>query len=331
MTAKLAMGRTEWTLLIILSVLWGGSFFFAKIALAEIPPLTLVLLRVSIAASALYLFLRITGRVLPKSASLWGMFAMMGLLNNLIPFCLLFWGQTHIGAGLASIFNALAPVFTVIVAHVFLTDEKLTFGKGIGVICGLLGVAVLIGLDMSKGLGLWTILAMTGCLIAALAYGFASVYGRRFGERRIDPFTVAFGQLACTTVMMIPVAFLTEAPLGIGVPSTGSIAAVLMLALASTALGYVIFFRILARGGATNISLVAFLIPVSAILLSALFLGERLSANHVAGMGMIFLGLSALDGRLWHSISKSLSKWNSAYDLPRHLKHIDRASNARTD
>lgn len=307
MKNQLSMGALEWALLLVLSILWGGSFFFAKVALSEIPPLTLVFLRVAIAAAALLVFLRVSGRQIPRSAGLWGTFAIMGLLNNLIPFSLLFWGQTEIGAGLASIFNALAPIFTVLVAHMFLSDEKASAAKLIGAGVGLVGVMLMIGLDISQGTGFWAILAMIGCLLAAVSYGFASVYGRRFAEQGVDPFIGAFGQISCTSVLMIPVVVLIEAPWSVTVTSMSTVWAVLALALVSTALGYVIFFRILARGGATNISLVAFLIPLSAILLGALFLGERLASNHVLGMTAIFIGLLIIDGRLWSTLKSKFT------------------------
>jgi len=316
MTNDLTMGRTEWVLLLILSVLWGGSFFFAKIALTDLPPLTLVFLRVAIAGGALWLILRGLGKTIPRSPALWAAFFAMGFINNFVPFSLFFWGQTQIGAGLASIFMAMAPVFTVIVAHLFTRDEKLTAGKLIGVGLGVVGVTLMIGIDIKNGMGFWTILAMIGCLGAALSYGFASVYGRRFSQQGVEPMSVAFGQLTATAIMMAPVIALIDQPWNLAMPSAATIAALLALALFSTALAYVLFFRILAKGGATNISLVAFLIPVSAIILGTLFLGERLNANHVGGMAIIFLGLTALDGRTWPRIGKALRKWNDWYPKP---------------
>lgn len=296
-TTDLRMGSLEWLMLIALSGLWGGSFFFAKIALSDIPPLTLVWLRVAIAATTLALVMRMTGHPMTRDPALWRSFMIMGLINNLIPFSLLFWGQTHIGAGLASIFNATVPLFTVIIAQFTLADERLNAGKLAGVALGFVGVAIMIGVDLSAGAGSWTLLAMFACIGAALSYGFASVYGRRFSAQGVAPISVAFGQLAATTVMLLPLALLAEQPWTLGTPSPGSIAAVLALALACTALAYILFFRILASGGATNISLVTLLIPVSAVLLSVAFLGERLGSNHLAGMTLILLGLVVLDGR----------------------------------
>ncbi|MFK8017069.1 MAG: DMT family transporter [Gammaproteobacteria bacterium] len=304
MNTKLTMGRMEWLLLGLLSVLWGGSFFFARVALAEVAPLTLVLSRVVIASAALGILLRARGEALPHGKTLWATFFAMGFVNNLVPFSLLFWGQTHIGAGLASIFNSLVPVFTVLLAHVFTSDEKLTSTKIGGVLLGAAGVVVMIGIDLGKGISGWTLLAMLACIAASFSYGIASVYGRRFAKLGIAPLNVAFGQVTASSVMMLPLVLVVDQPWNAIVPGTTSILAAAALGLFSTALAYVLFFRILARGGATNISLVTLLIPVSAILLGAVFLNETLSTNHIAGMLLILLGLVALDGRTLRALKR---------------------------
>ena len=287
-------------MLIGLSVLWGGSFFFAKIAVAEVSPFSLVFFRVAIAAAILLLYIKATGRMLPRQREAWIAFFGMGLLNNVVPFSLLFWGQVHIASGLASILNATTPIFTVMVAHVLLQDERLTGQKLIGVLLGFAGVAVMLGLpgNDSPLSGIQGV-AMFACLGAALCYGFASVYGRRFARLDIAPIHVAFGQLTASTVLMIPVVWISGGGFSLTGFSGGTIAAVLVLAVACTALAYILFFRILAAGGATNISLVTLLVPVSAILLGALFLDESLSVNAYLGIVMIGSGLIAIDGRLF--------------------------------
>ncbi len=299
MAKQLTMGKSEWSMLVLLSLLWGSSFFFAKIALVDIPPLTLVFLRVLTASAALALILQMQSTKLPRGCNLWLMFICMGILNNLIPFSLFYWGQTQIGAGLASIFNAMAPLFTILVAHALTSDEHLSTNKIIGTIFGTVGVVWMIGIDIRTGTSFWIVLAMLGCLGAALSYGFASVYGRRFSAMGISPISVAFGQVTGSALLYLPVILMFDSPWELPLPSGQSIAAIAALGLLSTALGYVLFFHILARGGATNISLVAFLIPISAILLSSIFLGETLASNHVIGMVIIFAGLCAVDGRLW--------------------------------
>ncbi len=301
------MGPTEWVLLVLLSVLWGGSFFFSKLALRELPPFTIVEARVSIAALALLLYLKATRHTLPGSSRVWLAFFGMGLFNNLIPFSLLFWGQTTIASGLAAILNATTPIFSILVAHLLTTDEKLTANKLVGILLGLLGVVVLIGADALAGLDR-SLLAMLACLGAAASYGLASVFGRRFKRLGIAPTVGAFGQVAATTIMTLPIMLWFDAPWRLPMPSLPTWAALLGLGLLSTALGYAIFFRVLAAAGAINISLVTLLVPVSAILLGSLVLGERLGTDRFAGMGLIALGLLAIDGRLWTAVRSRLTE-----------------------
>ncbi|GAB2178230.1 DMT family transporter [Dongia sp. agr-C8] len=288
------MSGSDWLLLVLLSMVWGGSFFFAKIAVAELPPLTIVLARVVIAAAALHLLLLALGQRMPSDGAVWRDFLLMGLLNNAIPFSLIFWGQKEIASGLASILNATTPLFTVLVAHAFTTEEKATAAKLCGVVLGILGVALMLGLDLAGGLGghLWSELAV---LAAALSYAFAGVFGRRFRGR--PPLAVAAGQLTGSSILILPLALLIDRPWALPMPGGGTWAALIGLALISTALAYVIFFRILARAGATNLLLVTFLIPVSALLLGIAFLGERVTTHQLLGMLLIGLGLAAIDGR----------------------------------
>lgn len=288
----------DWALLLILSVLWGGSFFFSKIALSELPPLTVVLARVSIAAIALFIYLRATRHAIPTAPGIWAAFFGMGLLNNLIPFSLLFWGQTQIPSGLASILNATTPIFSIIVAHFLTTDERMTPNTAAGIVLGFMGVALMMAGNAVSSQAL-PFLALFACLAAALSYGFAGVFGRRFRRMGIAPAASAFGQTAATTIMMIPIVLLIDAPQHLVMPSGMTIAALLGLGLLSTAVAYIIFFHILAVGGAINSSLVTLLIPVSAILLGSLFLGEVLAINHLGGMALISLGLLSIDGRLF--------------------------------
>jgi drug/metabolite transporter (DMT)-like permease len=288
------MSATDWLLLVILSILWGGSFFFAKIAVLELPPLTVALGRVAIAAAVLIVLARATGVALPATFAAWKPYAAMGLMNNVLPFALLFWGQTHIPSGLAAILNATTPLFTVLVAHMATVDEKLTGARLFGLAAGLCGVVVMIGPDFLRELGT-NVLAQLACLAAAISYAFAGVYGRRFrGEPALR---VATGQLTASTIILTPLVMLIDRPRMLPLPSANAIAALVALATLSTALGYLIYFRLLARAGATNVLLVTFLIPVSAILLGTLVLGEQLAARHIVGMIAIALGLAAIDGR----------------------------------
>jgi drug/metabolite transporter (DMT)-like permease len=280
-----------WSWLLSLSVLWGGSFFFAKVALAELGPFTVVFARVSLAALALGLI------VPPRRQAPWSAFFTMGLLNNALPFSLIFWGQTEIASGLASVLNATTPLFTLLVAHGFTADEKIDRTKVVALLAGLAGVAVLIGPEvLGRGGSLWGQLA---CLAAALSYALAGVYGRRFRRMGLAPIDAAAGQVTASAVLILPIMLALERPWTLpSLPALEVWLALAGLALFSTALAYVLYFRILAAAGATNLLLVTFLIPVTAILLGALVLDERLQPAQFAGMALIGIGLAVIDGRI---------------------------------
>ena len=291
------MSARVWFWLLSLAVLWGGSFFFAKVALAELAPLTVVFCRVALAALALNLALIVSGRSLFRAGAPFGSYAAMGILNNLVPFGLIFWGQTQISSGLASILNATTPLFTLVVAHFITHDERIGGLKLGALVIGLGGVAVLMGPDAitnSHGTA-----GQIACLGAALSYAFAGVYGRRFGKMGVAPLEAAAGQVTASTMLILPIMLLVDRPWMLTAPpGMTTWAALAGLALLSTALAYVLYFRILAAAGATNLLLVTFLIPVTAILLGALILGEQLAPRHLAGMVLIGFALAAIDGRI---------------------------------
>lgn len=283
----------EWGLLIALSVLWGGTFFLAEVALEEVRPLTLVLCRVGLAAVALVVVVHATGHRMPIGGAPWAAFFVMGGLNNLVPFSLIFWAQTEITGGLAAILNATTPLFTVVLAHFLTRDERLTGARLVGVVLGIAGVTVIIGPVALADLGIHAIAQLT-VIGAALSYACAGIFGRRF--RGQPPLVTAAGQLTATTVLMLPLVLALDRPWE-AAPGATVWAAILGLALLCTALAYVIYFRILTTAGATNLLLVTFLIPVSAIVLGAAFLGEQLEAQDLGGMALIALGLATIDGR----------------------------------
>ncbi|MCJ2142598.1 DMT family transporter [Methylobacterium sp. E-066] len=309
-TGNRSMSAPEWAMLLALSVLWGGSFFFTGIALSGLPPLTLVVLRVGLAALILNLVLPLTGLRLPRGLRIWTACLGMSLLNNVLPFCLIVWGQTHIASGLAAILNATTPLFTVIVAHLLTTDERMTGNRLAGVLVGLGGVAVMVGPTALAGLSAG-LLAQLAVLGAALSYAFAGVFGRRFLRLGVPPLAVAAGQVTMSTLVLLPVALAVDRPWTLPIPGAPVWGAVFGIATLSTALAYVLYFRILARAGATNLSLVTFLIPVSAILLGALVLGEHLEPRHYLGMALIGCGLAAIDGRLLRRVSRATRELNS--------------------
>ncbi|MEK9724830.1 MAG: DMT family transporter [Rhodospirillaceae bacterium] len=235
---------------------------------------------------------------MPRGTAVWAAFLGMGMLNNVIPFSLIVLGQTQIALGLASILNATTPFFTVLIAGALLVDERMSAGKLTGVGMGFAGVATMIGPAALAGLGDQT-LGQLAVLGAALSYGFAGVFGRRFRDMGVDPVVVATGQVAASALVMAQLALVVDRPFGLALPGPAVWLAVVGLAVLSTALAYVLFFRILAMAGATNVSLVTFLIPVSAIVLGVVELGETLETRHLAGMAAIGAGLAVIDGRLW--------------------------------
>jgi drug/metabolite transporter (DMT)-like permease len=291
------MSVVDWGLLFALGLIWGGSFFFAKVALAELPPFTIVLGRVGFAALTLALVLGLMRQPMPWDRGAWRAFIIMGGINNVLPFSLIVWGQSHIASGLASILNATTPFFTVVLAHFLTADERVTVAKAWGVGLGLVGVVVIVGADVLGGLGadVWSELA---CLGAAICYAFAGIYGRRFKRMGFSPLVTATGQVTASALLLAPIVVVIDRPWSLAAPSAVTWGAVLGSALICTALGYILYFRLLASAGATNLLLVTFLIPVSAILLGALFLGERLAPRHFLGMALIGLALAVMDGRI---------------------------------
>ena len=300
------MSFKVWAMLIILSVLWGGSFFFVGVAVNELPPFTIVTLRVAIAAIILWGIAFILGHRPPKQMNVWISFFAIGLLNNVVPFVLIAWGQTQVASGIASILNAATPIFTVIIAGIMLPDERPSILKIIGAGIGLTGVVVMIGVPTFGGEG--KLLAQIAIVIATISYAFAGVYGRRFKSMKINPIITAAGQVTASTFILIPVTLFIDGPVNVQDINTNTWGAVICLAIFSTAIAYVLYFRILELAGATNLLLVTMLIPISAILLGSLFLNESLTAIHFLGMGLIALGLSAIDGRIWKKVKLALMK-----------------------
>lgn len=291
------MGAPEWIALLALSSLWGGSFFFYKVLVMELPPFTVVLGRVSIAALALHILLMARRDPLRLTLQQWKSFLVLGLLNNVIPFSLIAFGEIRIASGSAAILNATTPIFTILVAHFFTSDEKITPAKGIGVLAAFAGVAVLIGPAALSGLGQGDLLGDGACLLAAAVYSLGATYGRRF--KGLAPLKIATAQVTAATLILIPLAALVDRPWTLPMPSAGAWAALLAIALLSTSLAYLLFFRILAVAGATNLVLVTFLLPGSALLLGAIFLDEVVTLRALMGLALIGLGLAAIDGRPW--------------------------------
>lgn len=294
-TAAPRMTFAEWVFLLLLGLIWGGSFFFVRVAVAEVPAFTIVLARVAIAAAVMVALVVALRLPLPGSLRSWTPFLIMAVLNNVIPMSLIVLGQRQIGAGLAAILNATTPIFTVIVANALLKDERMTVNRVIGVVIGLFGVAVIVGPSALSGAtgSVWAKVAILG---AALSYAFANTWGRRL--RGYQPMVNATAQSVCSTFVMLPIAILVDQPWQLSMPSASVIWSIVALGVVCTAFGYILYFRILKRAGASNVSLVTMLVPVSATLLGFFFLGERLDLSDFLGMLLIATAFAAIDGRI---------------------------------
>ena len=291
------MNRSDWMILLTLALIWGGAFFFIGVAVRHVPPLTYVWLRLTIAAAGMWLYIRARGASLGLPREVWAAIVLLALLNNALPFALFGWGQTHIASGLAAILHATTPIWGVVVAHVFTSDERLTRRKLVGVLLGFGGVAMMIGPSLMTSIGT-NALAQLACVAASLSYALAAVWARRFRRIGVSPLSVTTGQLTAGALLMLPVAMTVDQPWTHAFPPLSAWAAITALALLCTAFGYVLYFRLIDHAGATNALLVTLLVPPVAILLGALFLGETLAAQDFLGLGLIALGLAAIDGRL---------------------------------
>ena len=296
------MNGRDWAILGTLALIWGGAFFFIGVAVRHVPPLTYVWLRVTIAAVALWLFLKFKRQPLDLPRSAWASIFLLALLNNALPFALFGWGQTHIASGLASILNATTPIWGVVVAHFLTNDERMTPRKIAGVLLGFGGVATMIGPALLSNIGS-SGLAEIACVTASLSYALAAVWARRFRRQGISPLSVTTGQLTAGAAMMLPVAMLVDHPWAHPFPPLSAWGAIIALALFCTAFGYVLYFRLIETSGATNALLVTLLVPPVAILLGGTFLGETLAPQDFIGLALIALGLAAIDGRVLSLVS----------------------------
>ncbi len=299
-----AMNPTEWGLLVLLSVLWGGAYFCVGVAVVELPPLTVVLARVGIAAAILLAVTLFLGHSLPRTLSAWTPFLVMGLLNNAVPFSFLTAGQTMVSVGLAAIINGMTPLFTALVMASF-REERLTALRAVGVLLGVAGVILISRLDAAVadarllGIGL--------CLAATLSYGFAALWGRRH-LADTPPLKSATCQLLSSTLVMAVVVAIVDRPWSLPMPGAEIWMALGGLALFGTAIAYVVFFEILTRAGASNVMLVTLLMPVTALLLGNLFLAEPIVLRELAGAATIGLGLLFIDGRLPRRAMRAASR-----------------------
>jgi drug/metabolite transporter (DMT)-like permease len=303
MTAPISrtMGPSQWLMLVVLSVIWGGSFFFFAVAIRELPTFTIVLARVGLGAIAIWLAVLVLRVPRPVEAKVWRDLLIMGVINNAIPFSLIVWGQREVASGLAAVINGTTPFFTVLVANAFTTDEKMSWNRFAGALAGLAGVAVMIGFDVLADLGA-SLGHQLAIVLGAVFYASSSVFARRFGG--LPPLVTAAGQTTGSTLALLPLVVLIDRPWLLPWPSHGTVASLLALGVLCTAIAYLLYFSVLKSAGATNLVLVTFLVPVSAILLGVGFLDETLKLQHLLGMAAIGLGLALIDGRLLRRVTE---------------------------
>lgn len=297
------MTSYEWGLLLLLSAIWGGSFYFFAILIKELPVFTIVFFRVFLATAALWIVVLATGLKPPNNWASWKNYFIMGMLNNVIPFSLIVWGESKVAPGLAAVLNATTPFFTVLIAHAFTANERLSWNRLAGALTGLIGVAALVGIDAIKSLG-GDLFLQLAIVLASVFYGFSAVWARRFSN--MPPILNAASQTAASSLMLLPLMLFFDHPWALPMPSNLAIFAQISLALLCTAVAYILFFTILKRAGSTNISLVTFLVPISAIILGAVFLNEHVTLNHILGMAVIGIGLALIDGRIPAKLLKSV-------------------------
>jgi drug/metabolite transporter (DMT)-like permease len=289
------MGMRQWLLLLLLGAIWGASFFFNAVALKDLPPLTIVALRLAGGAALLWIAIPLLGFRMPRGAGQWLDLLVMGIINNIVPFMLIIWGQRDIASGVAAILLATTPFFAIMVAHLVTHDEPLAGNQLAGVAAALSGIACMVGLDAVSGLGR-NVIGEFSVLGAALCYGLASVWGRRLGHH--PALVTSAATTLISSAMMLPLALMFDGLQPLMAAGAASLLAVLGLGLLCTAIAYVLFFAILRSSGAGNVSLVTLIVPVNATLLGTLVLGEPLLLRHIFGMAAVTLGLALIDGRL---------------------------------
>jgi drug/metabolite transporter (DMT)-like permease len=297
MTKAPKLDATGWGLIAILSILWGGAFFLIEVGLRSYPPITLVFLRVALAVPPMWLAMRFMGQKLPSDPRTWGLLAVVGAFNCALPFTLFFWGQQFLDSGYASILNATTPLWGVATAHFMTMDEKATPSRVIGVFVGMAGIIIMIGPDAMKGMSN-NLLAQLACLISTIFYSLAAIFARRLSQSALTPMAVATGQTMAAALMMLPIMLIIDQPWTMAMPRLDATLAAFAIALVSTALAYFLYFKLIDRSGASNAQLVAFLMPILAVILGIAFLRESLNGGQIAGAGFIAIGLLIIDGRL---------------------------------
>jgi drug/metabolite transporter (DMT)-like permease len=287
------MRLKNFLLLLMLASLWGPSFLFIKVAVAEIPPFTLVLARVGIAALFLYTLLRLNKRALPAPGRVWLHLAIVALFHNALPFALLSWGEQRIDSALASIINGMTPIFTILIAHLLTSDDRLSPTKVGGVMLGMAGMVLLVAPSLLDGVQATT-LGLLAVVFVSASYGLALVYSRQ-KLRGLPPLVAPTSQMLLATLYLLPLSLLFDRPFSLPAPSLAAAGSILALALLTT-IAFIVYYRLVQTADASYASMVTYLAPIFGVLLGVMVLGERLAWNAFVAFALILLGVMVVNG-----------------------------------
>ena len=296
----LRMGWHEWLMLCLCAMLWGSAYVFNAVAIKELPHLTITLGRLVIASLFLQIVLRMYGLSMPRSWAIWGSFFIMTMLSNIGPYLLVLRGQMGTTSGLAAVLTATTPLFTILLAHAFTHDERMTANKLIGVLVGIAGVAIVVGFDAWAGASA-SFAAKLTLVAASLLYAIGSIYAKRFSG--LPPLVIAACIMTSGALPSLPLAFYFDRPWRVPMPSLEVWIAVLCTGIFGSALAAISYFRLFTVAGATNAMLVTLLLPVTPIIGGAIYLGERLALREIAGGAVIMLALVIIDGRMFRMLA----------------------------
>jgi drug/metabolite transporter (DMT)-like permease len=290
MTAPTSKPLTNILLLLALATLWGSSYTFIKVGVETIPPVTLIAVRTLIAASILVFVIKLRGLSLPRDATTWRRFLFQACLNSVIPFTLIAWAEQSVDAGLATILNSTTPIFTFLLTVIVVRHEAVTARKIFGVVAGLAGVCLIIGTEALSGFG-DQLPAQLAILLASMAYAGAAIFGRNF--KGLDPMMPAAGSMICGAIILIPVSLVIDRPWTL-TPSAESIGALLGLSVFSTALAFVIFFRLMQTLGSVGTTAQAYLRVPIGVGIGVVFLGETVTQTAGIGLVCVIAGVAAM-------------------------------------
>lgn len=281
---------TELALLLGLSALWGASYTFIKIGVETIPPVTFIAARTLVAGAILVAVIRLRGLNLPGDRQAWMRFLFQACLNSVIPFTLIAWAEQTTDAGLATILNSTSPIFAFLLTVLITRHEPVTGRKLFGVTAGLIGICLIVGVQALDGFGqeLWAQLAIVA---ATICYAGAAIFGKNF--KGLDPMMPAAGSLVCGTVILIPISLIVDQPWTLA-PSANSVLALVALSVFSTALAFVIYFRLVQTLGSVGTTAQAYLRVPIGVSIGVAFLGEKLSSTAWIGLTCVVAGVIAM-------------------------------------